>query len=122
MTVVADCSAVVQWLTGHGAPPEEPIAAPALLDYEVASVLRRLAAAGAVPPNEAREALERFRELEIDRHPADPFLERMWILRHRLTAYDAAYAALAEALDATLITDDRGLASVAGETCRVAAP
>lgn len=122
MTIVADCSAIIQWLMGRGAAPDARIAAPALLDYEVASVLRRLAAAGTLPPNQARELLERFRRLEIERHPAEPVLDRMWMLRHRLTAYDAAYLALAEALGATLVTADSGLAGVASETCRVLRP
>jgi predicted nucleic acid-binding protein len=78
--------------------------APHHLDVEVLSTLRRLAHLGVVRAEAARSALLHFEELPIDRYPAGPFVERIWELRDSLTPYDAAYVALAEALDVPLVT------------------
>lgn len=64
------------------------------------------------------QALEDFADLPLDRYPPSPFLERIWELRHNLTAYDAAYVALAEALAVPLVTRDAALAR-AGHRARV---
>ena len=58
-------------------------------------------------------------DFPLTRYPHDVLLERVWELRHNLTAYDAAYVALAEALDATLLTRDRRLATASGHRARV---
>jgi predicted nucleic acid-binding protein len=57
--------------------------------------------------------MEDFRDFQLDRYPHEPFLQRIWQLRHNFTAYDAAHVALAEALDATLLTRNAVLASPA---------
>lgn len=95
------------------------IHAPHLLDVEVVQALRRLEAAGAIDARRGREALEDLNLLRLVRHPHAPLLDRMWAMRHNLTAYDALYVALAEVLDAPLVTTDRRLASAPGHDARV---
>lgn len=94
---------------------------PHLADVESISVLRGLALGGDVGTGRATAALGDLRDFPATRWPAEPLFERIWELRGNLTAYDATYLALAEALDADLITADRGLASAAasGSTCTV---
>ncbi len=82
-------------------------------------MLRRYAATGQIEATRCREALVVLRDFPLRRYPHDVLLERVWQLRHNLTAYDAAYVALAEALDATLLTRDRGLAAAPGHHARV---
>jgi predicted nucleic acid-binding protein len=93
---------------------DETLHAPHLLDLEVAQVLRRYAQAKELLPERGREALQDFLDLPLHRYPHDLFLARIWELRHNLTAYDAAYVALAEALLAPLVTCDRRLAAASG--------
>jgi predicted nucleic acid-binding protein len=88
--------------------------APHLLDLEVAQVLRRLVARGEVTAHVAGRALADLAALRLARYPHDILLPRVWSLRDNVTAYDAAYLALAETLDATLVTRDRALAGVTG--------
>jgi predicted nucleic acid-binding protein len=87
--------------------------APHLLDVEVAQVLRRYAAAGELDHERGRDALADLADFPLRRHPHDFLLPRVWDLRNNLTAYDAVYVALAEALNATLLTRDRRLATAA---------
>jgi predicted nucleic acid-binding protein len=82
-----------------------------LLDLEIAQALRRYARTGQIPTERCRAALEDLCELPLIRHPHDILLPRIWELRNNLSAYDAAYVALAEALDAPLLTRDERLAS-----------
>jgi predicted nucleic acid-binding protein len=98
---------------------DDPLHAPHLLDVEVAHVLRRCAAHGDIDARHGREALADLASMSIERHGHHPLLERIWQLRHNLTAYDAAYLALAERLDAPLLTLDSRLASVAGDHTRI---
>jgi predicted nucleic acid-binding protein len=84
-------------------------AAPHLLDSEVAHVLRRHVLGGRLDEGRAAEALGDLDELPLDRYPAWPLIRRIWDLRHNLSGYDATYVALAEALDAVLITSERRL-------------
>lgn len=93
--------------------------APHLLDVEIAQVLRRYALAGALGAERGLEALEDLADFPIARYPHQPFLFRVWELRNNVTAYDAAYIALAEALDGTLVTRDAKLASAAGHRARI---
>jgi predicted nucleic acid-binding protein len=88
----------------------ETLHAPHLLDLEVTQVLRRYARAGDVDARRGAQALHDLAELPVRRYSHEPFLTRIWELRDNLTAYDAAYVALAEALDAALVTRDTALA------------
>lgn len=89
------------------------------LDIEVLSVLRRQAIQHRLPSHVAREALDAFSELEITRHPLRRLIPRIWMLRDEISAYDAGYVALAEALGAPLLTLDRRLAKTAARYCDV---
>lgn len=88
----------------------ETLHAPHLLDLEVAQVLRRYAIAGALTEQRGARALEDLGDLPLERYPHHLFVPRIWELRHNLTAYDAAYVALAEALASPLVTRDSALA------------
>jgi len=116
--IVADASAVLELLlnTPTGArvgrrlsSPNETIHAPELLDIEVLQVLRRYARDGALGESRAEEALLDLTDLPIERYGHGAMRERVWQLRHSLTAYDGVYVALAEALGATLVTCDARL-------------
>jgi predicted nucleic acid-binding protein len=93
--------------------------APHLVDVEVAQVIRRYAAGGEIDAARGQAALADLADFPLRRYPHDLLLPRMWELRHNLTAYDAAYVALAEALDAPLLTRDRRLASAAGHRAQI---
>jgi len=99
--------------------PRETLHAPHLLDVEVAQVIRRFAAHGEVDPERGHLALVDLAEFPLRRYPHDFLLPRIWELRHNFTAYDATYVALAEALDAPLLTRDRHLAAAAGHRARI---
>jgi predicted nucleic acid-binding protein len=92
---------------------------PHLLDLEVTQVLRRYLASGELTEERAKEGLDVLRGLALARYPHDLLLGRIWELRANATAYDAAYLALAEALDATLLTCDERLARAPGHRARV---
>lgn len=93
--------------------------APHLLDVEVAQILRRYAATGVITVLRGQEALQDLLDLVVTRYPHDVFLQRAWELRDNLTAYDAVYVALAEALGAPLVTCDGKLAAAPGHDARV---
>lgn len=80
---------------------------------EVAHAVRRYATAGLIDAERGRAALETLGNFSIRRYPHRALLPRIWDLRHNLSAYDAAYVALAELLDAPLLTFDARLASAA---------
>lgn len=129
--IVVDASAVLELLLRGPAweriaarlgSPDEDLHAPHLLDLEIAQVLRRHALAGVVEEERGRQALQDFADLGVARHPHDLFLPRIWELRERVTAYDAAYLALAEALSAPLLTLDRRLARAGGHRARIEVP
>ncbi|MGI8785364.1 MAG: type II toxin-antitoxin system VapC family toxin [Acidobacteriota bacterium] len=126
--IVLDASAAIEWLlrTPTGGRVEARIFgkaaslhAPHLLDIEVTQVLRRYVTSGVIAPWRGQDALEDFLDLSLSRYPHDVLLGRVWELRGTLTAYDAAYVALAEALDAPLLTCDRKIASASGHHARV---
>jgi len=94
-----------------GAP--DGAAAPDLLNAEVLSVLRRYERRDLIDARRSREALEDLLDLPIARYPATAVLERAWTLRLNLTAYDAMYAALADALGVAVVTADGRLAAAA---------
>lgn len=85
----------------------------------MAQVLRCYALAGVLSAERGREALEDLGDFPLTRYPHEVMLARIWELRETVTAYDAAYLALAEALDAPLVTRDRALARSRGHRARV---
>jgi predicted nucleic acid-binding protein len=99
--------------------PEETLHAPHLLDVEVAQVLRRYALAGEVDVERCRTALDDLADLPLNWYPHDFLLPRAWALRDNLSAYDAMYVALAESLDAPLLTRDQRLAQAPAHRARV---
>ena len=98
---------------------EESLHAPHLLDVEVAQVLRRYHLAGSLSAERGAQALLDLADLDITRYPHDVLLSRIWELRATVTAYDAAYLAVAEVLGSPLLTFDRRLASAPGHLARV---
>ena len=97
----------------------ESLHAPHVIDVEISQVVRRFEARGEIGERRAREALEDLRAFPLRRHSHLVLLPRIWEMRANLTAYDAAYVALAEALDAPLLTRDRRLAAAPGHRARV---
>lgn len=95
------------------------VAAPALIDLEFANVLRGLLTRRSITPSAAESALAEFMQAPINRHSHEPLMPRVWELRHNLTAFDAAYVALAEALGADLLSIDRRIAGAPDIKCRV---
>ena len=99
--------------------PSQTLHAPHLLDVEVAQVLRRYAGNGEIDDERGRAALADLADFPLRRYPHDFLLPRVWGLRRNLTAYDAVYVALAEALDAPLLTCDRRMATARGHQARI---
>lgn len=115
MTWVADASVVVAYLLGEGTEVERErmladVHAPSLLDVEVTQTLRGLLRGGKLEPAVADAAREDLAQLRVRRHPDSVLLSRAWELRDVCTTYDALYVALAEALDAALVTREAPLA------------
>jgi predicted nucleic acid-binding protein len=94
--------------------PDETLHVPYLFDVEVLNVLRRHSLSENLSESRGRLALRRLSSTRLTRYPHTPFLGRIWELRHNLTAYDAAYVALAESLDVPLVTMDARLAQASG--------
>jgi predicted nucleic acid-binding protein len=97
-------------------------AAPHLVDAEVLGVIRRDLMRGRLDPTAAHQAVEDLRDWPGERFGHRLLLARAWALRERLRTWDALYVALAEALDATLLTFDERLARSAGFACDVEVP
>jgi predicted nucleic acid-binding protein len=121
--IVLDASAVLELLlvTRSGRrlaerlrPSEISLHAPQLVDLEVAQAIRRYVLSGALSASRGHLALQSLAELDLERYSHTPLLPRIWALRKNLTAYDAAYVALAEVLEATLLTGDQRLAAAPG--------
>jgi predicted nucleic acid-binding protein len=128
--IVVDASALLEFLlqTALGTKVEarlfrdrDEFHSPHLADVEVAQGLRRLVRTGEVSPARAAEAIADLADLDLHRHAHLDLLTRAWKLRENVTAYDAMYVALAEALDAPLVTCDRPLASTSGHRARIEA-
>ena len=111
--IVLDASALLELLLGT---PEGSLVAdriddptlglhvPHLADLEVAQTLRRQVRDGDLDAASAAAALDNLRSLDLERHAHEPLLERVWAFRQHLSAYDAVYVALAEALDTVVLT------------------
>jgi predicted nucleic acid-binding protein len=126
--IVLDASAAVDWLlqTPAGQRIEERIYARNdtlhtvhLLDVEFAQVLRRLVREGTLARNRAEEAMEDLIAVRVTRYAPVLLLKRIWQLRQNLSAYDAAYVALAEELEAPLITRDQRVAAAPGHAATI---
>ena len=86
---------------------------------ETVSVLRKRWLSGTLPARRFRHAIEDLAALPIQRYPTGPLMMRAYELRSNVTAYDATYVALAEALGCTLLTADTRLAGAPGINCHV---
>jgi predicted nucleic acid-binding protein len=126
--IVADASAIVEVLLNTPVALEiadhlfrvgETIHVPFLIDLEILQVLRRYARTAEMGSVRAAQAVQDYLDLGLNRHPHRGLAPRIWELRNNWTAYDAAYIALAEALDAPLITRDRALVTRSGHRARV---
>jgi predicted nucleic acid-binding protein len=125
--IVLDTSAMVEFLVGadplaervRAAVTGEKLAAPHVIDVECAAAMRGLVRGGKLPPAEAERALGLLGNLRLERYGHVPLLGRIWQLRHNMWPYDAAYVALAELLDAELLTLDGKLATIPGALCAV---
>lgn len=125
MTVVVDASAVVAALVDDGSDGEwaaseltrEGLAAPHLMPVEAANILRRAVLAGDLSADTAALAHDDLVQLRVEFFAYEPHADRVWELRDNLTAYDAWYVALAEALGAPLVTLDRRVARAPGPRC-----
>ena len=98
---------------------EARVHAPELLDLEVTTALRKLVRRGETTLGHAADALDGLRRANITRHSHRLFLPRIWELRDNISAYDAAYVAIAERANAPLLTLDRRLAEATGPRCRI---
>ena len=126
--IIADASVILEVLlnTAIGAEvekqlfaPEQTIHVPYLTDLEVLQVLWRYSRTSIISGVRARQVIEDYRDIPFNRYPHEVLLPRIWELRHNFTAYDAAYIALAEALDSPLMTCDRAFASMHGHRAKV---
>lgn len=126
--IVVDASALADLLLNQESAPriaarlfetQEPLCVPHLILIELASVVRRLFLEGKVSEQRAAQFFDDLRDLPLVTYPHDVLLPRVWELRHNLSAYDAAYIALAEMLPATLVTTDAPLSRSAGHTAKI---
>lgn len=126
--IVLDASAAIEWLEQRSelGPVVErrlldadDIHVPHLWFVEVAQVLRRHVGLGQLSADRGSQLLELAGQLPAHRHPHEPLAPRIWALRDNLTAYDATYIALSEALDASLVTTDTALAAAPGHAATV---
>ena len=126
--IVVDASAVLEFLlqTPLGVRVEDRLFrrddefhVPLLLDVEVVQGLRRLVRTGEVSASRATEAITDLNELDLHRHAHLDLLGRAWKLRDNLSAYDAMYVALAEAIDASIVTCDAALSKAPGRRATI---
>lgn len=126
--LVVDASVLVSALIDDGAARarmylrlngEDTICAPEIIDLEIANAWRRDLRAERIDEERSQQALEDLAVLPLIRMPHQPLMDRIWELRHNLTAYDAAYVALAEDLDTTLLTADGRLARAPTLRCEI---
>lgn len=128
--VVCDASALVATLLDDGpsgrwaaeALTGADLAAPTLVSFEAANIIRRQELAGRVSPDQAAQAHADLLDLAVEHWPYELLAARAWELRRNLSAYDACYVALAELIDGTLVTLDGRLGRAPGLRCAVATP
>lgn len=128
--VVCDASAVVAMLVDGGAAGRwaaealsgADLAAPTLVAFESANIIRRHELAGLVGADQAAQAHADLLDLEIEQWPYEILAARAWELRRKLSSYDASYVALAELTGATLVTLDARVACAPGVRCAVTTP
>ena len=97
----------------------EAVCAPHLVDVEIVQAMRRYVSRGRLSAERGALALAHWRNLDVARYPHEPFLDRVWELRANVSAYDAVYVALAEALSMVLVTGDARLFRAPGISARV---
>ena len=125
--IVVDASALLEFLLltplgrveGRLFRDDDELHVPHLLDVEVVQALRRLVRTGEVSAGRAEEAIADLIDLDLHRHHHLDLLGRAWNLRENVTAYDAMYVALAEAIDAPVVTCDSPLAKSPGHRARI---
>lgn len=126
--IVVDASALLEFLlqTSLGNRVEarlfrdgDELHVPHLVDVEIVHALRRLVRTGELSPARAHEAIEDLTDVDLHRHAHLDFLRRSWKLRDNITAYDAMYVALAEAIQAPIVTCDGALVKAPGHRARV---
>jgi predicted nucleic acid-binding protein len=129
--IVLDASAGVDLISRNGERADRIAArlageftvhVPAIFDLEVLHALRGLEGAGKLSAPGLEAALLDLTDLRATSHGNEPLRPRVWGLRHNLTAYDAAYVALAELLEAPLLTTDRALSRSSGHIARIELP
>lgn len=121
--IVIDASAAVLALMSNGEARQmlrsEDLHAPAHIDVEIVSAFRRHVRTEKIAPRVVEGILNQWSNVGLRRYLAQPFLARMWELHHNLTPYDAASVALAESLECSLLTADRGQVGAPGVQCPV---
>jgi predicted nucleic acid-binding protein len=125
--LVVDTSAVLEAIVASDPAPglierinsDGDLHAPHLIDIEALHALRRLNSLGQLSDERAADAIADFRELAVVRYPHTGLIDRIWELRHNLSAYDAAFVASAEILQAPLVTCDRRLATATGHAAAI---
>jgi len=120
--IVVDASVILAWLLRLRTIPfsdDQHVHVPHLVDIEVANAVRGHVRRGELDQRSGWDILHTFRWLAITRHGTFSMLDRVWELRHNLTAYDAAYVALAETLQCPLVTADARISRAPGLRCPV---
>jgi predicted nucleic acid-binding protein len=120
VTVLLDSGFQGTWLADRLGGVE--LYAPTLLPFECSNIFRRHELGGLISADQAAQAHADLLDLPVDSFPYESVAQRVWELRHNLTSYDAAYVAVAELLDAPLITLDRRLSAAPGIRCSVEVP
>jgi predicted nucleic acid-binding protein len=128
--VVCDASALVAVLLDSGPDGQwvsevlagADLVAPSLIGFEAANIIRRHDLAGLVSADQAVQAHTDLLDLAIEHWPYELLASRAWQLRRNLSAYDASYVALAELVDATLVTLDQRISGAPGLRCEIATP
>jgi predicted nucleic acid-binding protein len=128
--IVCDASALVALLLDSGSDGQwvtetiagSDLAAPSLVEFESANIIRRHELAGIVSADQAAQAHADLLDLAIEPWPYELLAVRAWELRHNLSSYDASYVALAELIGAMLVTLDRRISGAPGLRCATATP